>query len=80
MGPTVNVLYTCRKCGLIDKSVPVAERADGQDIADWMMVVQIALSADHDRISPRCHIVKFTNCKIPLAHGDDVAIGKADRH
>lgn len=76
---TITVLYTCDKCRLKDRPVSVEERNDEQSIEDWMYYVQVEISKDHDSISPLCHIVKFTNLKIPLPYGSGV-IGKADRH
>ncbi len=76
--PTLQVLYTCNKCGIKDRAVTVTER-ESEDLHAWMIYVQELLSRDHDEMSPHCKIIAFTNCKIPLPHGDG-AIGKADRH
>jgi hypothetical protein len=75
----IKVLYTCDQCGLIDRPVEVEERATEEDLTLWMHKVQIALSKDHDIVSPHCHITKFTNAKIPVAPGSNM-IGQETRH
>ena len=76
--PTLEVLYTCHKCGIKDRIVNVSERGS-EDLPEWIRYVQELLSRDHDEISPHCKITVFANCKIPLPHGGG-AVGKADRH
>lgn len=76
--PTLQVLYTCSKCGIKDRAVTVSER-DSDDLHAWMIYVEEQLSRDHDEMSPHCRIVAFTNCRIPVPHGGG-PIGKADRH
>lgn len=78
--PTIEVLYTCDKCGAVDRTVKIEERGDGEDIRDWMHRLTVALSRNHDQNSPGCHVSKFANVKIPLAPGDNTPLGRAARH
>jgi hypothetical protein len=78
--PTLNVLYSCHRCGIKDRHVPVRERRDGEDVVHWVKdVVGTALSRDHDAASPHCRITELSDVKIPMAQGSE-QIGKAERH
>lgn len=59
--------YSCAQCGLKRQVVTVKARTD-EDIMTWMdQILTPALSADHDRRSPGCHITKLTEVMIPVA-------------
>lgn len=67
--PTLGVLYSCHKCGLRDVEVKLLARTN-ETIVRWMNdVMARALSADHDRRSPHCHITKLDEIKIPMPPG-----------
>lgn len=68
----ITVLYSCEKCGIIDKPVQVPAREHHEiDVAYWMReVVGLAASLDHQQTSPHCRPDSLTNIKVPLGGAD----------
>jgi hypothetical protein len=67
--PIIEVLYTCEECGLTDVPVPVVARTT-EDVVVWLEQVAVpALARDHARRSPRCHVDKFADVKVPMPAG-----------
>lgn len=50
---TIDVLYTCKGCGLDKVKVPVPTRGD-EDVVKWMESTMRLLAVEHRRRSPRC--------------------------
>lgn len=50
---TIDVLYTCKGCGLDKVKVAVAERG-AEDVVVWMDSTMRTLAVDHRRRSPQC--------------------------
>ena len=69
--PNITVLWTCNQCGQVDREVQVPARTDEQ-LMDWMQWLGVALSRDHDRVSPGCKIQKMSEVKIPALGTDRV--------
>lgn len=65
----IEILYTCRDCGVHDAKVPVRERWNGEDVISWMGAVGLTISIDHRRRSPLCNATHITQTKIPLPAG-----------
>jgi hypothetical protein len=73
---TIELKYSCSLCGLCRVAVETAERVDGQHIGDWMRdVVTPTLVADHERRSPGCKPLAFTEVMIPMPD-DGEPLGK----
>jgi len=71
MNQTIGVLYSCEQCGILNQEVQVPAR-DAEDVIQWMeKVCIIALCADHESRSPRCHPETLTHIKIPMPAGVD---------
>lgn len=66
---TIEVLYSCHPCGLLDVRVPVRERGANEDIADWMHHLSHVLGHDHASRSPKCRPKTLSNVKIPMPDG-----------
>jgi hypothetical protein len=63
----ISVLYSCRACGLKDRSVIVPERDPAEDVVHYVQsVVGECVGADHANISPRCTATHLTELKIPV--------------
>lgn len=64
---TIEVMYSCRKCGLEKIKVQVPARTSKSvHIKKWMDATAYHLSRDHDRRSPRCRIRKLSEIMIPV--------------
>lgn len=64
--PEIDVLYTCRACGLRDAVVKVKARTI-EDVIVWMEnILTPALAADHFARSPRCLVTTLSEVKIPI--------------
>lgn len=64
--PTIDVRYSCHKCGLAKVSVSVSAREPNEDLLGWMNALGVAMSMDHDRRSPDCHPLSFSEVMIPM--------------
>lgn len=64
MPDTLNVPFKCR-CMDAEGSVDVRYRQEGEDVADWMAVLQLAIGEDHRRRSPWCRSTTMEYAKIP---------------
>lgn len=61
------VLWSCRECGIKDRSFQARERERNEDIALWMqMAVQFRITHDHRESSPLCKATEITTVKIKL--------------
>lgn len=77
IGPTVEVLYSCENCSVIEKPINVRERRYDEDIRHWMGLVTEACARDHMRYCD-CHATELT-LKIPVPSEKDAYLGKATR-
>lgn len=72
---TIECMYTCEGCGLVDRKVNVPERKGDTDVVLWVgHILGVAISKDHSSVSPQCTATKMANVKIPLS--DDARIGE----
>lgn len=63
--PRIDVLYSCHKCGLKDVSLSVLARTT-ESVVAWTNGIGHAISRDHDRRSPHCHVTSLSEVKIPI--------------
>ena len=72
MNLSIEVLYTCRACGINDRPVKVPARLT-EDVIQWTeQVMAPAVGADHMATSPRCRATRMTHVKIPMTGADRV--------
>lgn len=71
MSGILQVLYTCKGCGIVDAPVTVAHRKHGQEIVAWMDYVRQRIADDHSTRSPICN-TKVADVKIPLKYGQGI--------
>lgn len=63
---TLRCLYSCAPCGTRNAGVDVPERADGQDVSDWVeRVAMMAIAADHAARNPKCASHVLSHVFIP---------------
>jgi hypothetical protein len=67
--PSINVQYTCDTCGSADIPVSVPERADKQDVKEWLDETVLVVARAHRQRSPDCTAKTLSKLKIPLGHG-----------
>jgi hypothetical protein len=67
----LQVLYSCKGCGLVDEPCTVAHRKEGESIIDWMKHVQVRVYVDH--ASKRSLCSSLVDVKIPIE--DNKGIG-----
>lgn len=61
------VLWSCRECGITDRSFQAREREKNEDIRTWMFTaVQFRITHDHQEVSPQCKAKEITEVKIKL--------------
>lgn len=73
---TVECLYSCHKCGLVDVAVEVPLRGPEEDVVHWVQeTMGRALANDHATRSPHCVPETLSNVKIPLPPGDNAKVG-----
>lgn len=77
-GRTITVQYDCKGCRTKDRGVSVRERLPSEDLMDWLTTVQRELGVDHMKISPWCSS-RLCDIKIPIAAGENVRVGEAQR-
>lgn len=71
MDLTIEVLYSCPECGLVD--IPVKVRArDQEDVIEWMRATIPLIGKDHHRRSPECYPAQLRDVKIPMDGTDKV--------
>lgn len=75
---TIEVLYSCRVCGLMRVPVQVPARGE-EDVVAWVeKVLTPALVADHKRRSFLCRPDTLSDVMIPVTGADKV--GGAAKH
>ena len=63
---TIQVLYTCLPCCIVDAKVDVPARTT-EDVITWVeKVMGPAIAEDHQRRSPNCFPTTLSNVKIPV--------------
>ena len=63
---TIQVLYTCLPCGIIDAKVEVPARTT-EDVITWVeKIMGPAIAEDHRKRSPNCCPATLSNVKIPV--------------
>lgn len=63
---TLEVLYTCKACGLERTPARVAARRVGQSVREWMLEVCLpTLAVDHGLKSPTCKLYTFDEVLVP---------------
>lgn len=77
-GPTVQVMYTCHRCRMKDREVPVPERKPDEDVVAWVKFAASYVDLDHRRASPGCSS-QHVDLKIPLPSAQGSYIGQAAR-
>lgn len=75
--PTIEVLYSCRVCGIRDAALRVPAREE-EEVLAWMDATIALVGADHYRRSPACGATRLQDLKIPMTGVD--RIGGAARH
>ena len=66
---SITCKYSCFQCGIQRQDVVVSAR-EGENVVEWLeKVCAPALSRDHDRRSPHCHITKLDEVMIPIPAG-----------
>lgn len=64
---TINVMYSCTLCALIDASVTVpARESETKPVVEWVEETIKLIAADHARRSPLCRPKQLHNLKIPI--------------
>lgn len=71
MNDSLELKYSCFKCGVQRQPVLVRFREPGEDLMAWMKVATAATSRDHDKRSPRCRINTFSEFMIPAPVGEN---------
>ena len=79
MNGKIRVLYSCDKCGLTDRPVYVVEREPGESISQWMQTLGMALSRNHDSISPGCRTSTLAQVKIPVDENGPIGVQPAKK-
>lgn len=68
---TIDVMYSCPVCGLVQVTAKVPVRREGEDVVRWLEATVVpALSSDHDRRSPDCRTQTLSDLMIPLSGCD----------
>jgi len=62
----ITVEYQCLFCNHQWHEIPMRERADKEDVCDWMDDVARAAGLDHVKVSPLCPS-QVLNLRIPMA-------------
>lgn len=72
MNETIECLYSCSACSLLNVPVKVPARTT-EDVVLWVgQILGAAIGADHSRRSPHCTSKKMDNVKIPMAGAEKV--------
>ena len=58
--------YSCHQCSTVKREIQVTPRTEGQELMDWMGLVTLALSFDHNFNSPQCKSLNMNDVMIPL--------------
>jgi hypothetical protein len=77
--PTIEVLYTCGECKIVDRPVVVEERSVIEPVGAWLYRAAGAVYDDHRAASPACENNVISTMKIPTPPGTQ-AIGRAVRN
>lgn len=51
---TIKVMYTCKGCGVKERSVIVVERQENESLKDWLDRIAQEVGTDHSLHSLRC--------------------------
>jgi hypothetical protein len=71
--PTVQVLYSCRGCGLTKTPCAVVERGAYEDVKHWFEEIMLkTLILDHTKKSPLCQEGVLSEVMIPIAGANRV--------
>ncbi len=69
---TIEVLYSCNGCGIVDIKVTVKARTN-EDVVQWVeQVMAWAINDDHSQRSPFCTERAMANVKIPVTGTDKI--------
>lgn len=63
-GETIELLYTCGTCTVIDRPLTVPVRGE-EDVKAWMDATIKLLVIDHQKQTPGCTATSFKMVKIP---------------
>lgn len=74
MVQTIQVKYSCFKCGIFKQTVNVPIRGP-ENVVEWTNKTAAILSRDHDYRSPHCKITSLSQVWIPLDKNDNSRIG-----
>lgn len=68
----ITVLYSCKKCGIVDRPVQVPAREHQDiDVVHWMQnIVARSVSIDHQQVSPSCIPDTLSDIKVPIADSE----------
>lgn len=75
MVTAIEVRYRCH-CMDAEVTVRVRARTEGEDIIDWMRMVQVNVGADHSFRSPRCTATNMIYLKVPAPENAPFIGGK----
>ena len=68
----IEVFYSCRKCGQLNRGVNVRNREADEDVVRWFEgVVILGICDDHAEISPGCVPERLYDIKVPIEPGAD---------
>lgn len=69
METSVEIIYTCGQCQVIEASVMMRPRGANENILEWMHDLTSLLQEHHIDHSPNCRAKSFSIVKIPFAPG-----------
>jgi glutaredoxin-related protein len=80
MKETIQVEYSCPKCGIMRRKVTTIARTPEENVVKWMNdKVATAVVADHSRMSPDCQWDTIPELYVPLNSAGESPIGSVVR-
>lgn len=78
---TINIKYSCPKCGILSREVPVTARTN-EDVGYWFEEIMIVeLCNDHAKHSPNCHPDMLHDIMIPVGeHTNQIGAAEPTKH
>lgn len=67
---TIPVMYSCRLCFTVDRTVHVPARPSEMDVRDWMEQTIRVIGVDHALHAPQCITTSLQDLKIPITDAE----------
>lgn len=66
MQETIQLMYSCRLCGLHRIKINVPARLESQIVTEWLDDTVRRVGQDHNHKSPNCRATELTELMIPV--------------